>query len=97
MDEQGTSKGEGSRPSWMDEAEAAWERAGQSLLSAWEETRDARMSALEAAKEAADELAKALDRGVEAARARWEAAQDEEAAAGGAGEEDAADGAGDEE
>ncbi len=63
-----------SKPSWMDEAEAALERAGDSLMAAWDETRDARMAALEAAKQAADELGKAIDRGVDAARARWQAA-----------------------
>ncbi len=67
------SKGDDTRPSWLDEAEKALDRAGDSLRSAWEETRDVRMSALEAAKQAAEQLGKAIDRGVAAAKEQWEA------------------------
>jgi len=34
---------------WMDDAESALERIGESLRQAWSETRDARLATLEAA------------------------------------------------
>lgn len=74
---------ERTRPEWVDEAEEALERVGDSLRSAWEETRDSRMNALGSAKQAAKQLGDAIDRGVEAARARW---QGEEGQAQPAGE-----------
>ena len=75
-----TSSDEGARPSWLDEAEKALERASESLRAAWEETRDVRMSALESAQQAAEQLGNAIDRGVEAARSQWEATGSEEPA-----------------
>lgn len=68
------------RPEWIDEAEEALERAGDALRTAWEETRDSRMNALGSAKQAAKQLADAIDRGVDAARTRWQAAGETEEA-----------------
>ena len=60
------------RPEWIDEAEEALERVGDSLRAAWDETRDSRMNALGSAKQAAKQLGDAIDRGVDAARSRWQ-------------------------
>jgi hypothetical protein len=57
---------------WSEEAEEALERTGDALRAAWEGSREARVSALEAAKEAASRLAEAIDRGVAVARDTWE-------------------------
>jgi hypothetical protein len=57
---------------WFDEAEEALDRAAEALKSAWDETRDVRMSTLEAAKEAANRLGTAIDQGIEAARQSWD-------------------------
>jgi hypothetical protein len=61
------------RKGWMDEVQAALDRANESMSAAWEATRDTRVRALEAAKQAVDELGAALDRGVAVARERWAA------------------------
>lgn len=63
---------------WIDEAEEALDRTTVALRAAWDESREARMSALEAAKEAASRLGKAIDRGMEAAKEAWEPAGGEE-------------------
>ena len=55
---------------WMDEAEEALSRAGEALRTAWED-REARMSTLEAAREAATRLGAAIDQGIEAAKQSW--------------------------
>lgn len=65
---------------WFDEAEAALERTGESLRAAWDASRGSRMSALEAAKEAASQLGAAIDRGVSGAKQRWEASKGAETA-----------------
>jgi hypothetical protein len=62
---------------WIEEAEEALSRTGDALRAAWEGSRDARMSALEAAREAATGLGQAIDRGVEAARDTLKAAKDD--------------------
>lgn len=56
---------------WLDDAEAALDKAAESLRVAWEESRDARMSALEAARDAAGKLGDAIDQGIDAAKAAW--------------------------
>lgn len=56
---------------WTDEAEEALERTGEALRAAWEGSRDARMSALEAAKEAAKRLGEAIDGGIAVAKETW--------------------------
>jgi enolase len=61
---------EGGRPTWFDEAEQALDKVAESLRSAWEETREPRMSALESAKKAAEQLGEAIDAGVEIVRIR---------------------------
>lgn len=66
---------------WIDEAEEALNRTAEALKSAWNETRDARMSTLEAAKEAAARLGKAIDQGIEVASQSWDREQAEEAPA----------------
>lgn len=73
--------GEG-RQRWAREAQEALDRTADALKTAWEASRDSRMSALEAAKRAARELGDALERGVEAARQRWEAESPDEDAEG---------------
>ena len=60
------------RKAWIDDAEEALKRTGDALRAAWDETRDTRLSALEAAKEAANRLGQAIDQGIEVARQSWE-------------------------
>ncbi len=74
------------RSDWASEAEAALEGVGNALRDAWEASRDARLNALESAKQAAQQLGEAIDHGVAAAKEKWEAqgepsAPDEVAAA----------------
>jgi hypothetical protein len=57
---------------WVDEAEGALNRAGEAIKSAWEQTRDARIAALETAREAADRLGETIDQGIEAAKQTWD-------------------------
>lgn len=76
---------------WLDDAEEALNRASDALRAAWEETREARMSTLEAAKEAANRLGRAIDHGIETARETWDPAEREVAPpeeAGAAAEEE---------
>ena len=70
---QGNSKG---GRKWIDEANEALERTGEALRAAWEGSRDARMSALEAAKEAANRLGEAIDGGIAVARETWESTRE---------------------
>lgn len=63
-------QGKGGRK-WMDEAEEALDRTGEALRAAWQGSREARMSALEAAKQAANRLGEAIDRGVSVAKETW--------------------------
>jgi hypothetical protein len=49
-------------------------RTGDAIRTAWEATRESRMSALESAKQAAQELGEVLDKGIAAAKERWSAA-----------------------
>jgi len=56
---------------WVDEAEAALNRTTEALRAAWEGSRDSRMKTLEAAKEAAAQLGKAIDDGLDVARDAW--------------------------
>lgn len=58
---------------WMAEADDALRKTGDSLSAAWKASRGTRMSALEAAKEAARQLGDAIDRGVAAAKENWAA------------------------
>lgn len=73
---------------WLNEAEEALERTGQALRAAWEASREARMSSLESAKQAARQLGEAIDRGVDEARGRWVADRAGEGPAGEASEEE---------
>jgi hypothetical protein len=61
------------RSDWASDAEAALEGVGNALRQAWDASRDARLNALESAKQAAQQLGEAIDQGVTAARERWEA------------------------
>lgn len=65
---------------WIGEAEEALNRTGDALKTAWSETKEARMATLEAAREAASRLGKAIDEGIEAARKSWDASQSQEPA-----------------
>jgi hypothetical protein len=60
---------------WIDEAEEALNRTGEALRSAWSKTKEERMATLEAAREAAARLGKAIDHGIEAARETWDASE----------------------
>jgi hypothetical protein len=64
---------ESTRPTWIDEAEQALDKVAESLRAAWQETREPRMSALESAKTAAEQLGEAIDAGVEIVRIRLQA------------------------
>jgi hypothetical protein len=63
---------------WIDDAEEALNRTGETLRAAWEGTREARMSTLEAAKEAANRLGAAIDQGIAVARETWDPSTQEE-------------------
>ena len=56
---------------WIDEAEEALNRTAEALKAAWEGTREARMSTLEAAKDAANRLGEAIDQGIVVAKDTW--------------------------
>lgn len=70
--------GESSRPTWFEEAEQALDKVAESLRAAWEETREPRMSALESAKKAAEQLGEAIDAGVDIVRIRLQSAPEAE-------------------
>lgn len=61
---------------WVEDAEEALNRTGDALRAAWEGSREGRMSALEAAREAANRLAEAIDRGAAVARETWESGRE---------------------
>ncbi|HEX9864916.1 MAG TPA: hypothetical protein VGC03_08135 [Acidimicrobiia bacterium] len=63
------------RSRWVDEVQEALDRTGEAIRTAWEATRESRMSALEAAKQAASELSDVIDQGIAAARERWAASE----------------------
>lgn len=64
---------------WIDEAEEALNRTGDALRSAWDQTKDARAAALEAAREAANRLGDAIDQGIVAAKQTWDPGQEADA------------------
>lgn len=59
------------RREWLEEAEAALDKARDAIRAAWDESREPRSAALESAKQAAKQLADAVDRGFDVARERW--------------------------
>lgn len=63
------------RSRWVDEVQEAFDRTSEAIRTAWDATRESRMSALEAAKQAASELSDVLDQGIAAARERWAASE----------------------
>ncbi|HVR80257.1 MAG TPA: hypothetical protein VMS99_17940 [Acidimicrobiia bacterium] len=63
------------RSRWVDEVQEAFDRTGEAIRTAWDATRESRMSALEAAKQAASELSDVIDQGIAAARERWAASE----------------------
>lgn len=63
------------RSRWVDEVQEAFDRTGEAIRTAWDATRESRMSALEAAKQAASELSDVIDQGIAAARERWTASE----------------------
>ena len=63
---------------WYREAEEALERVGSALKGAWEASRDSRVSALESAKKAAQQLGDAIERGVAGAKDHWGGSESEE-------------------
>jgi hypothetical protein len=66
---------------WIDEAEEALNRTGDALRAAWDQTKDARASALEAAREAANRLGDAIDQGIETAKQTWDPAKEADSGA----------------
>jgi hypothetical protein len=75
MTDDGTERGE--RRQWVEDSEKALEGVGEALRAAWDASRGSRVSALESAKAAARQLGEAIDRGMTAARERWDAAEEE--------------------
>jgi hypothetical protein len=75
MTEDGTQRGE--RRQWVEDSEKALEGVGEALRAAWDASRGSRVSALESAKAAARQLGEAIDRGMTAARERWDAPEEE--------------------
>jgi len=69
-----TDPGESKQQRWFAEVQDALDRTGDALRTAWDATRDSRMSALESAKQAATELGEVIDQGIAAAKERWAAA-----------------------
>lgn len=88
---------EPTRPEWVNEAEEALDRAADAIRSAWDQTRDSRMNALDSAKQAAKQLGDAIDRGVEAARSSWQGTEGTQPSAGGEAAPNQQSGAGEEE
>ena len=66
-----TTESSEARQRWIEEVQEALDRTGDAIRTAWDATRESRMSALESAKQAAQELGRVLDKGVAAARDRW--------------------------
>ena len=65
-----------SRQRWVSEVQEALDRTGDAVRTAWEATRESRMSAMESAKQAAKELGDVIDKGMTAAKERWSAAEE---------------------
>jgi hypothetical protein len=78
QDDTTTGAGESKQQRWFAEVQEALDRTGDALRTAWEATRDGRMSALESAKQAAQELGEVIDQGIAAAKERWAAADQAE-------------------
>ncbi len=72
-----TEAGESKQQRWFAEVQEALDRTGDALRTAWDATRDSRMSALESAKQAATELGEVIDQGIAAAKERWAAGDQE--------------------
>jgi hypothetical protein len=64
-------KDEAAGARWVDEMREAFDRTGDAFRTAWEATRESRLSALESAKQAAQELGDVIDQGMAAAKERW--------------------------
>jgi hypothetical protein len=71
MTDSGTEKASESRQRWFADVQAALDRTGDALRTAWDATKESRMSALESAKQAAQELGEVIDQGINAAKERW--------------------------
>lgn len=88
-----TNENEQSTQRWIDDVEKALNRTTEAVKTAWQGTRESRMSALETAKEAANRLGDAIDQGIELAKESWDrpaetaTGSDEEAVTGGGEEE----------
>ena len=63
------------RQRWVEEVQEALDRTGDAIRTAWDATRESRMSALESAKQAAQELGEVIDKGISAAKERWSAVE----------------------
>lgn len=69
-----TESGE-ARQRWLEEVQEALDKTGDAIRTAWDATRESRMSALDSAKQAAQELGEVLDKGIAAAKERWTTAE----------------------
>jgi hypothetical protein len=78
----------GQAKKWVEDAEEAINKATEALRAAWEGTREVRMSTLQSAKDAAAQLGKAIDQGIEAARQSWDSGKGDTAQGEGAGTEE---------
>jgi hypothetical protein len=56
---------------WAEETRSALDKATEAIRSAWDATRDTRVSALESARKAVGDLAEVIDQGVAVAKERW--------------------------
>jgi hypothetical protein len=56
---------------WAEETKSALDKASEAIRTAWDATRETRVSALESARKAVGELAEMIDQGVAVARERW--------------------------
>lgn len=72
---QSTESGD-SRQRWVSEVQEALDRTGDAVRTAWEATRESRVSAMESAKQAAKELGDVIEKGMTAAKERWAAVDD---------------------
>lgn len=88
---------ETSRPEWVNEAEEALDRATEAIRTAWEESRESRMKALDSARHAARQLGEAIDRGVDAVKSSWQSDEGSEPQSGDEGAPMQQSGAGEEE
>lgn len=75
MTDNGMDKASEKAQRWFADVQGALDRTSDALRTAWDATKDSRMSALESAKQAAQELGEVIDQGISAAKERWAASE----------------------